>query len=498
VAESRGNGGAMEHFRGIMGKLDVNKLTREQKLALYDVIQEKKRRARNAQAIFDANEGQRPVLASQALERWVTAANGSGKTALAVHDAVWAAQGYNPVTEKFTKVPARVIVLLDSPEKVADVWLPEIQKWFDISKWQFHKRGKPYIKEIGLQNGSQIIFMFHLQEPMAFESIEWSHLVADEPMPRHIYIALKRGGRTIGTEGRVLIIGTPISQSWIRTDIIEPWSQGLRKDTDCFRFSTYVNKDNLRTGYIEHMEAILSEKERRIRLHGEFYDLSGLALAHLFKREVHIVKPFKWPGNWPCVVAIDPAMSKPHVASLLGVNHDEQLFYIKELSLKATPVEFARQLRNWYRDYPVVDIVCDSLGSSSMSGGDGLKSFIDVLNDEGVRARPTTYQDKDDERWIQAIQDVLYIPETTGDVPKIRTNVPKLRIFEGNSGIVNDIENVQWLQVKNMDLFKPKLDISKKDYLATLKYGLAANPSYRKRRARVHSLGAVNWRDRER
>lgn len=471
--------------------MDVSKLTKEQKLKLYDFIQEKKRRAKNRQQAFVPNSGQAPILKSQAQERWVTAANGGGKTACAVHDAVWAAQGYNPLTETFSKVPCRVLVLLDAPEKVADVWLPEIAKWFNTEKWSFEKRGKPYIKEILLPNGSQILFMFHLQEPMAFESLEWAHLIADEPMPRFIYIALKRGGRTKGTKGRMLVIGTPISQSWIRTEVLEPWSRGQRPHTECFKFSTYVNKENLREGYIEQMESVLTEKERRIRLHGEFYDLSGLALAHLFKREIHVVKPFKWPSNWPCIVSIDPAMSKAHVASLIGVNHEDQLFYIKEFSEKCTPREFARKLRKFYEGYPVLDIICDSLGSSGMSGGDGLSSFIDVLNEEGVRARATTYRDKDDERWIEMIQNALHIPDTP---PKL----PKLRIFEGNSGIISDIENVQWVKVKNVELFRPKLDISKKDYLATLKYGLAANPAYRKRLAKVHKYDKVSWRDRER
>jgi len=473
--------------------MDLDNLTREQKYLIYEIAQEKKKRAQRKGALFKPNPGQLPVLRSEAQERWVTAGNGGGKTALGAHDAIWVAKGYNPVTKKFNKVPIKVIVVLDAPSKVEDLWIPELKKWFDTSKWTWNKRGKPYISEIVLPNASTINFMFHLQEQMAFEGIEPGHIVLDEPPPRHVYIGLTRGARAKGFRGRVLMIGTPISQAWIRTEIIEPWGRGERPGTECFKFNTEVNKQNLREGYLEEFSAKLSEKERRVRLEGEFYDLSGLALAHLFKRNQHIMQRFDWPENWPCIVAIDPAMSKPTVAMILGVNHDNQLFYIKEMSLKAPAKEFSKELREFYRKFPIVDIVCDSLGSSAVSGGDGTKSFIEVLNENGVRARATTYEDKDDERWMQLIQDVLYIP----DPAEGQITIPKLRIFEGNPGITTDIENVQWLKLKNQDMYRNKLDITKKDFLAALKYALAANLTFQKPRAKIHrSSKPLNWRNR--
>lgn len=122
-----------------------------------------------------------------------------------------------------------------------------------------------------------------------------------------------------------------------------------------------------------------------------------------------------------------------------------------------------------------------------------MASFIDVLNECGVRARATSFRDKDDERWIEMIQQVLAIPEGSEEKP------PRLSIFKGNRGIVSDIENVQWQKFKNEDIYKPKLDISKKDYLATLKYALATRIGYSGTTGRARTWraqGGVNWRDR--
>lgn len=477
-----------------LSRPNIGHLSKEQKLALYDAIQEKKRRLRERRAIYKPNDGQAPIHRSRAIERYVFAANGGGKTAMAIHEAVWAALGYNPILDEWTKVPARVIVLLDSPPKVDEVWIPELQKWFNTEEWEFKRgHGRPYVTKIQFPNGSELNFMFHLQEPLAFESIQWTFLVADEPFPRPIYVALKRGGRVKGTEPRMLIIGTPIAGpgAWMRRDVYEPWSKGERPNTECFRFTTYVNRHNLAAGYIEDMELVLSDKERAIRLQGEFFDLEGLALAHLFSRDTHLIERPRWPTYWPVVVAIDPHPKKAHVACMVGVKPDNSLVYLKELTSRAVPSEFAAELKRWYQGYRVTEIVCDSFGSSELTGGDGNLSFIRVLKDNGVRVRPTSYDEKKDEAFIQMIQQALVVPTEPDQFGRM---APRLTIVNECKGIIENIESVEWQKYKNMDEFKPKLSIGSKDFLATLKYALAVQPVFNNSNAKViKTKRPVGW-----
>jgi hypothetical protein len=476
---------------------ELAKLSKKEKLALIDLIEEKKRRQREKPDNFLPNAGQLDVIKSDKLIRAVFAGNGGGKTALGANEAIWSATGFNPVTKKHTKVPTRGIVVLDRPEKVADAWLPEINKWYQLKASQLHKRGKPYYNHITFDNGSEIMFAFHDQDPMSFESIEVDWVIFDEPPPRHIFISLFRGGRKKDSVPWFLIIGTPIAAAWLRKEIYEPWAKGERDDIECFRYGTEVNKHNLREGYIESFTSVLSEREQKIRLHGEFFDLEGLALSHLFDRQTHLLPDdFYFNPSWPCVIAIDPHPRKAHTAVLLGVSPDNKLYVLKELSSRAVPSQFARDLRAWYQGYKIVDIVCDSLGSSELTGGSGNLSFIQVLKDGGVRVRATTFNEKKDEAWIQNIQEVLSIPLEPDNFGR---REPRIKFHRTLKGLISDIESVEWAKYRNIEEFKPKLAIESKDFLSCLKYALAAEPHFTKGRERViRAPGKVGWSQNER
>jgi hypothetical protein len=452
--------------------VDLSKLTKAQKLEMLDLLERKGALKRERRDSYEPHDGQLSVHRSRADERFVFAGNGSGKTALGVNEVIWAVQGYNPVLKEHTPVPSRVFVVLDKPEKVESVILPELRKWVNIKPDQLHKRGKPYISHITVDNGSTITFLFFDQDPLTAEGLEMDFVWIDEPCPRNLFVSLKRGGRTKGRRARYLLTGTPIAAPWLRQDIYEKWVAGELPNAECFRFGTESNKQNLDDGYIERFSAYLTEKERRIRLEGEFFDLDGLALAHLFKRSTHVIPKFDWPEQWQVVVGLDFHPSKPNVAVMLGVDRHDNLYYIKEMQKKAVAKDFVADLKAFMAGYRVIDIVCDSLGSSETSGGNGFDSFIKVLRDHGIPVRPTTYEDKNDEAFIDRITSALAIPEEPNQFGERH---PKLRILEGNPGIVADCENVAWTKVRYMDVFKPKLDISNKDRLAALKYCLACN-----------------------
>lgn len=460
-----------------MKKIDPEKigdLSKEEKLKLYDLIQAKKKAALKTRAAFTPHPGQLKVLLSEKPIRLVTAANAFGKTALGVNAALAAVNGYNPWTQKYTKTPCVGVVILDNPIKVKEVWLKEMGKWVDMSEVDQIKNGKPYCSELHFKNGSRILFMFHEQEDMIFESIELDWFIMDEPAPRRIYIALSRGQRTKGSKPWTLIIGTPLASAWLRQEIYEPWERGQRDDIECFRGSTIENKQNLAEGFIDQFSRLLTEEEKQIRLHGQWFDLGGLALKHLIKPELHYISPFPWDHNDPVIIAIDPHPSKQHVAIALGKNKYGRKYVIGELAAKATARDFALKLHEWSRGWKIVDIVVDSLGSADTTGGEGFKSFIQVLKDCGIKCRATTFEEKDDTAWIDRIRTALEIPLTPDNFGQ---TIPGLQIFRSCSNTIKDIENVAWLKHKNLDMNKEKLDITHKDFLACLKYALAADSS---------------------
>ena len=370
-------------------------LSRSEKLLLNDLLDEQIRRRREKLDEYEANPGQAAIHKSNKQIRAAFCGNGFGKTALGANEALWALKGFNPWLQKFTPTPSRGVIVLDSPSKVTDVWLPELRKWGIIKPEQCAKRGKPYVTQINWPNGSEVLFMFHEQDPLLFESIEADWLIFDEPPPRKVYVGLMRGLRKLGSEPWMLFLGTPITAGWMRRELYEPWAKGQADHIECFRFSSDVNKDNINWDfYNKTYFKGLSEKEINIRRHGLFFDREGLALGHLFDREKHLVDPLSWPSGHNTVIAIDPHPAKNHVAIMLGTDKHNQLYYIKELSSSAPPAQFAVQLKGFMKGFRVVDIVCDSLGATPGSGGDGNKTFIDVLRDNGIRARSTTYKEK--------------------------------------------------------------------------------------------------------
>lgn len=406
-----------------------------------------------------------------------TVQRNSGKTTLLTNEHIWFAEGYNPIKDSYTKVPAAIAVVVDAPIKIKDTHLKELAKWYNIDKLELLKNGKPYVNEIVWPNGSRSVYYTHDQDPMVFESTEYDYILIDEPCPEHIFIGLSRGQRTKHSNPKTFIVGTPLAQTWLRTKIWTPWENGENKDIACFRGRTEQNRQNLADDYIESFTRLLSEDEKRVRLEGEFWDIGGLALAHVFKKDIHVVDPKPIAEDEVAIVAIDPHPSKKHVAVGLVISLKTGYKRVKfEYASKLLAKDFAialyeicrRELGGTHR---VVDWICDSLGAAEMTGGDGFKSFIQVLNEHGIKCRSTTFEEKDQEDWIERIKNELAIPMEADNFGKF---VPNLTIENLCYNTIKDIENVAWLKVRNTNLNKPVLDIAQKDFLACLKYALAA------------------------
>lgn len=463
-----------------MSKIDVKKLesmTKEQKLKLYDTIQKKKEIDKNKRDVFKPHEGQLAPLQSHKRLKVVTAGNGFGKTALSVNAALAAVKGYNPWTKQHTKVPCTGIVVLDNPIKVKETWRIEAAKWINFeAEVDELKNGKPYVNEWVFKNGSRIIFMTHDMDQLVFESIELDFFICDEPPPKSIFIGLSRGQRTKGSKPWGMIVGTPISQAWLRTDLYEPWVKGENPDVEFFRGTTEQNQQNLADGYIDSFSRLLTPEEKQIRLEGQFFDLGGLALAHLFKKDTHIVDDFEVPRDWNVIIAIDPHPSKKHVALALAINpYNKQMYVVSTIAEKQVAADFAMKVHEWTKKWRVVEYICDSLGSADLTGGEGFKSFIQVLNDYGIRVRPTSFEDKKDEVWIERIRTALAIPQQANNFGETK---PRLQVFKSCDTIIKDIQNVSWVKNKTAEMNRDRLEISNKDYLACLKYALSVAAKY--------------------
>lgn len=461
-------------------------MNREEKLALIALLEEKKKREEKYKPKFVPTAAQMKVVMSEKPERYVFCSNAWGKSAVLANEVHWAATGYNPYTKKETIVPAKIALVLDNPEKVED-FLGEYRKWYRLEPEQCHKKGKPNVSFITYPNGSTVTILSHNVEPLRLEGSQWTYAAFDEPPPKRVFTGVVRGVRIKGKQGKIFLAGTPISAAWLRTDIFEKWKKGELDGVECFRGNVYENSANIDMESVKRNLSKLSPNERKIRESGEFYDLSGLALAHLFNRDTHTVtrENLQWNPTNPCVIAIDSHTSKRHHSILLGVNPDNKLFVLDEYAERATARQFIKNIieKGWFREYKIMDVVYDSAGNADMTAAEGFLSFGHVINEvlaekKLCRARATTFEDKNDEAFLDRIQDALL-----NDRPEIG---PKLKVVFECEETIRDIEQAQWVPDRKNEINKPKLDISNKDMLSCLKYALATNLYYKKTKDRAY------------
>jgi hypothetical protein len=468
-----------------LSKESLSKLTKEEKLKLFSLLEEKQKRDKAKRPPFHPHAGQLRVIKSRALERFLFCGNGFGKSAVLVNEVHWAATGFNPITGENGEVPAKICLVLDTPEKIEE-FVREYRQWHHLEDDQLHKRGKAYWCSITYDNGSTVTVLTHEVSDLKPEGSQWTHIFADEPPPQWLFTALFRGGRIKGKPVKVLMAGTPVKAAWLRTEVWEPWVDGTTPWVECFTGDTDENASNLEDSWMERFFSKLSPKEQQIRRKGMFFDIEGLALAHLFKPAKHIVDDdMPWERSNPCVVVFDPAPAKAHVAVLLGVDENNTIYVIDEHQEKANARAFAKNViaLGWFHSYRVTDILYDSLGNSENLMGESYKSFSTILNEElraaGIgRARATTFDEKDDEDFVERIREVLVV---VGD------EEPQMKFFARCKGAISDVKSVQWYEDKQIKENKKKLDIRKKDFLACIKYALATNLFFDKpRKQRPH------------
>lgn len=455
-------------------------LTKQQKIERLALIEEKKKRLLASKPRYKANEGQLLVHNSSTKDRYVFSGNGSGKTTLLVNEVMAAARGVNPWTGEKTKVPAKILIILDNTRKVEERFIPEFRKWFEMEDKWLKRLGKPHTSRIELDNGSVIDFYSSDADPSSFEGIESSMVCIDEPLPRTLWVALKRSLRLRGHPCRLLFCGTAVDQAWLRKDIYEPWAKGELPEVECFRVSSHVNAANLDESYLENFSGALSDAERSVRIDGGFFDTDSQALAHLWDRSIHLVPPasFKYDSRMPCVVAVDCHSVKPHTAVMICATEEGRLLVLKELRLRATATEFAIKLKEWMNGYRVIDVVCDSLGSMEGTAFEGFTSFIDAVNQTGLfRMRPTRFEEKSHEDLIDRLRNGLGIPVNPDNFGK---RIPTLRVLSDCKGVISDVENAGWQKNRASGEVRAKLDTSALDFLSCLGYCLAVNLFYSK------------------
>lgn len=219
----------------------------------------------------------------------------------------------------------RIICHADSMKENGPV-LTEIRKWFPKGRYKMGKGGKTYYSEIKCYGASgepskdrtpicTIDVKTHDQDKGAHAGSNLDFVLCDEPMPENLYA--ETVGRTRGG-GFIVFFLTPLEMSgWMMKQIIED-VDGVHKVLvnasiwDNCRDIPGTN-GHLRRSDIENMIrewSRLNPMEVEARINGTFTHLSG-AIYRAWRDDVHVIRQFKVPEDWPCYQIVDPHDARP-------------------------------------------------------------------------------------------------------------------------------------------------------------------------------------------
>lgn len=250
-----------------------------------------------------------------------------------------------------------------------------------------------------LKNGDRVHCLSYEQalkighgQTSAFEGPRWKLALFDEPPPRSVWVATKRGllrwmskytkppfaqcyqtifigggnqssksfttnsefaaeirgerpwdGSLCLHKGRAFFAATPLEAPWMFHEIYQmAWNKGgPNRSIFCIEFDITDNP-SLTPKAIKAFEEGLSPEEREARLHGRFKHLSG-RIFNEFDPEVHVYDPATFdplrekykpgveePSSLPLVMAVDPHPRKPWFMLWVALGTDGRKYVVDE------------------------------------------------------------------------------------------------------------------------------------------------------------------------
>jgi hypothetical protein len=324
------------------------------------------------------------------------------------------------------------------------------------------------------------MIMSYSQDDALFESFRAQGAIEDEPPPKSKHTALSRG--LLLDNGKTLMSLTPLKEAWILDDIVLSGRRdiGVIKDlmiTDnpdlynsdlkvlgemgltkeqkqsFFDLLLYENKPKGKPvidkgrGAEKYLEKIchydllklmnglkilkfiqdIDPSDVPPRVFGQFKSLVGRVLKE-FEPDIHIVKPFEVPTDWPVVPMIDFHLSTPQMISYWAVNKQDVHYCIGEKWENINGDEVADDIirRKNKFSWNIHDVYIDPLSKGDTAYmknriGSDLKDTYSIIEDKLAGHGITLHvASKDKDSGVKNLQSMLRGPN----------GLPTLYIFD--------------------------------------------------------------------
>lgn len=339
-------------------------------------------------------------------------ANQIGKTTLGVVIVGSFCLGIQPWDKKETVFGRRVVrgrILCSDWEKHGStVIVPELKKWLPVGQYETKKNnvGVEYFWEF--RNGSSLELITNKQDTRDHEGWKGDFIWADEPPERDKYVTNKRG--LIASNGIFLLTMTAVSESWILDEIV------LNTDPSFGSVTEIPIRDNphLTEEGIHSFEMSLREDEKIPRIQGGWLNLSGLVLKG-FKPDVHLIKSFALPTDWPVVPMVDFHLKNPIAVSFYAVDPRGITYVVEEIWKNMVAEESADEIirRKRTKGWKIEEVYIDPLSKGDTNYVKNMTN--DVPADTFTRMKERLYKEgielkvasKDKDSGVKNLEDML-------------------------------------------------------------------------------------------
>ena len=186
------------------------------------------------------------------------------------------------------------------------------------------------------------------------------------------------------------------------------------------------------------------------RIFGEFKSLVGRILKE-YDRDIHVIKTFKIPTDWPVTAMIDLHLNKEQAVGFYAVDKTERRYVIEEIWEHLSPEETAdviireKKRNSWRLDYAEIDPLAkgDSAYIKNRLGDEAKDSFNIIFEKLLAHGIILTVSSKDKDSGIRNLQNWLSGPN----------KMPSLFFFDSlqsaNGGYGHLFEILRWVYDEN-------------------------------------------------
>jgi hypothetical protein len=385
-------------------------------------------------------------------------------------------QNHELVTKGIPKHPVKGLLIVNDWDKATEIFTSRAgsyDNWGELFKLiPKEALGRPHVSRGGhvdqipikrlteFGGGESVLYVDTVESykhaSMSAESSYWDFFHLDEPCPREMFVAHKRG--LVDKNGKFWINCTPLTEVWINDEFLPPDQyvvdtapHGLAFDKLAeggasrymITWSIYDNPHNSKAAIAE-FEAGLNREERECRLHGLPLSMAGLIYKE-FIYDMHVLcdVPQGWedyklpPKNYTIRVWFDNHIRLPQAVLFFATDPQGRIFVYDELYTDNLVEPVAKEIARKIKGYFVADMEIDP--SAVVPHPITEESIIDELSKYGLFFEPAS---RDKSLGINKVREKLAERDTFGNATIFFSPHLKETLYEFSRYVFDPKKNV--------------------------------------------------------